>query len=83
MTFQSVLKEFGFKKRNVLHDDGHKSSYWYIQKKNWYAEIHVCTCYTEVWLVGKGLKESNGYPGGYFYGEPEQLRDELILKSQI
>ena len=33
--------------------------------------------WSEVWMVGEGLK-CGGFPGGYCYGEPEDVEAELL-----
>ena len=44
----------------------------------WYAEIIDRGNYSDVWMVGDGLKSSTGFPGGWVYESPIEIETEVI-----
>jgi hypothetical protein len=76
-TFEKVLLHFGFKKMN-MKDWPHKQITPYEHKENgWYAEIQNNGRWSDVWMVGKGLKCA-GFPGGWQYFTPQEIENEII-----
>lgn len=73
----TVLRSFGFKKHTVTGEEGSVSSFYTHVKNGWHAEIEKEKYYTHVWIVGNGLKDSGSFPGGWYYGEPQEITDEL------
>lgn len=69
--FKKVLKGFGFE---VLLNEPQTFVHY---KNGWYADILDQGNYCEVWAIGKGLKDSPGFPGGWNYGTAEELEIEL------
>lgn len=70
-SFAKMLKHFGFKRVKSL------PNCWEHISRGWFAEILDRGNYSDVWMVGKELKCS-GFPGGYCYGEPEDVEAELL-----
>lgn len=68
-SFRRILRYFGFTQMR-----GDKSAF--VHKRGWYAEIQWQSNYYVVWLVGGGLK-SSGFPGGWIYYEPKEVKEEL------
>lgn len=78
--FMDVLKKYGFKKINTK-DWADKTAVAYIHEGNdWYAELLHRGGYSDVWMVGKGLKQASGFPGGWLYEEPAQI-EAVIIKA--
>lgn len=69
-SFKRTLEHHGFKAYPEL-----KNCFQHIYF-NWWAEITVHDRYTEVWIVGPGLKCA-GFPGGWTYGTPEEITEEI------
>lgn len=72
-SFKRMLRKLGFMQS---HDDvpgsfSHKT-------KQWYAEIIDRGHYSDVWMIGDGLKSVSGFPGGYVYESPMDLEKEVI-----
>ena len=65
--FRKVLESYGFKntKEGFIHPE-----------QNWYADIQYAGKFSQVWMVGDGLR-CNGFPGGSSYSEPEEIASEL------
>lgn len=73
-SFEKVLVNFGFKKET--HANG---SFYTNDDLEWYAEIYDDD---SVWMTGSGLKDTSSFPGGYVYGTPESLIEELSKQGQ-
>lgn len=50
---------------------------WGHSSMEWYADIREERNWTDVWMVGKGLKDG-GFPGGWNYSDPEEIETELL-----
>jgi hypothetical protein len=69
-SFKRVLKLFGFKKISNKYPTSYSHG-------RWHAEIHDHGGWHTVWMVGGELKSSSFFPGGWVYGSPKELSDEL------
>ena len=72
--FEAILQDAGFIKIRT-HEDGDTA--WEYRKMGWYADVLGYLWGCEVWMIGPGLKDNPGYPGGWRYSYPEGLREEL------
>lgn len=71
-SFKKMLTHFGFKENaDQPNTFSHKA-------KQWYAEIIDRGVYSDVWMVGRGLKSSSGMPGGWVYESPKEIETEII-----
>ena len=73
-SFEKMLKHFGFKK---VVDAGAGNNCWQHKSYNWFADVIDRVNYTDVWMTGTELKQCNGFPGGFCYGKPEEIEEEL------
>lgn len=77
-----VLKKYGFKKISTKDFKDKTTVVAFMHEANdWYAELLHRGGYSDVWMVGKGLKQANGFPGGWLYEEPEQI-EAVIIKAR-
>lgn len=80
--FEKVLFHYQFKKVDTTGWLNPKQDCYQHVYFNWWAEIVRHGGWHEVWLVGEGLK-CGGFPGGWNYGEPEYLQEEIEKAIQI
>jgi hypothetical protein len=73
-TFRKILKHFGFV-RITGKDHVRGLINFKHEAKNWYAEIIDHGTFKICWVIGKGLPNSNNYPGGHVYSEKELLSE--------
>lgn len=66
--FRKVLENYGFKKTK----DG-----FIHHERNWYAEIQDYGNFSQVWMVGTGLRCDEFHRFGSCYSEPEEIAAEL------
>lgn len=72
--FEDILERAGFTKIRTEFDG---DTGWEYRKMGWYADVINYTSGSEVWMIGAGLKDRKGYPGGFRYHEPAELEEEL------
>lgn len=72
--FEAILQEAGFTKIWTELDG---DTAWEYRKMGWYADVLGYLGFHEVWMIGAGLKDKQGYPGGWRYSYPEELREKL------
>lgn len=72
-SFVSILKHFGFKKLDTSNWTDKTIIAFEHAQNNWYAEITN----NNVWMVGKGLKDS-GFPGGSYYFTINEVETALL-----
>jgi len=70
-SFKKVLLYFGFKpvkdfKNGFEHPEG------------WWAEIIDHRNFKEVFMAGNGLPHSSVPPGGWHYGTPEEIKEQIL-----
>lgn len=70
--FKKILKHLGFKQVK-----GQPNSFEH-PAMGWYAEINDNGAWSDVWMTGKGLKNSSGMPGGWTYGSAEEIEKEIL-----
>jgi hypothetical protein len=71
-SFKRMLAKLGFRQsHDVPGSFSHKTN-------DWYAEIIDRRHYSDVWMVGDGLKNSTGFPGGWVYESPMELEKEVV-----
>jgi hypothetical protein len=80
-SFEKMLKHFGFKKIDTSDWERPNIPAFQHSYYNWYAEIIDHGRWNEVWMAGHGLRHS-GFPGGWMYGEPEDIEKELSKALQ-
>ena len=75
--FSLTLKKFGFKKLPNENAYGEPQNCYAHDKNSWFADIIDFGNFAEVWMVGKGLKDGGGMPGGWNYGSIKEIEDTL------
>jgi len=75
-SFKRMLISLGFKQDKEYPDSfTHK-------KEDWYAQINDRGNWSDCWMTGKGLKESSGFPGGWMYDTPMQIKIEVEKQNK-
>ncbi|HEY4288245.1 MAG TPA: hypothetical protein VGN00_14170 [Puia sp.] len=70
-SFEKMLVHFGFTGVPDLPNSfEHKAC-------DWYAEITDRGGWSDVWMVGHGLRQGR-FPGGWIYDDPEEIEKEII-----
>ena len=77
-SFEQILKHFGFKKIDTKSWPVPNEMAYSHYELGWYAEIQDYRTGAACFLVGKGLKSSNGFPGGHIYESPESVAKSII-----
>lgn len=71
-SFKRMLTKLGFRPcKDLPGSFQHKD-------RSWYAEIIDRGNYSDCWMVGEGLKDLTGFPGGWVYETPMDIEKELI-----
>lgn len=73
ISFVKMLRKFGFRNEDKAFPNSFGNKTF-----DWYAEIIDRGNYSDVWMVGKELKSSGGFPGGWIYSEPKEIEDEIV-----
>lgn len=80
-SFVSVLKHFGFTKLSTKGWEQTDRICYENKQHDWFAEIFKLGAYHsqffDCWMAGPGLRNV-GFPGGYMYGSPEEVKDALL-----
>jgi hypothetical protein len=75
--FIKVLKSYGFEKMSSKGWANPDSVCFQHPTHGWFAEIIDHGLWQNVWMVGTGLRNSQLFPGGWSYDEPQVLHEEL------
>ena len=75
-SFVKTLKRFGFKKIDTSDWVNPNQDCYEHPHYEWFAEIYDRGGWNDVFMAGQGLKDG-GFPGGWVYGDPEQIEKEL------
>lgn len=76
-SFVSVLKHFGFTKVRTKGWKQPDRICYENKQHGWSAEIFSNCNIFSCWMAGPGLRNV-GFPGGYMYGSPEEVKDALL-----
>ena len=76
-TFHDVMIHFGFNKMDTKGWANKDAICYQHTYYNWFADFHTYSPPLSVWMVGTGLKDGRGFPGGWVYWEPDEIRAEL------